>query len=596
MQVQPADTPVIQRAPGSAVRSHQSYTPQVEGVCHHSGQYLARSEINPQQIALLREQHDFPGFKELDDLFARAFHAREHQHLIWSRPGLQGVALLIAGMLLLIADIPVWLRRNQWATLVEFVLVYAVAILGLLAGLALCAWGAWLLARRNAIYHRRFASDPLGMGDFPLFGSLLQIRLREHVQADMSNDAGGIVQPQHMHGTVDVDVYPEPMSVAHYAQYRERYGARGAGAFVHAGVIAFNNLQSVAFKQDNEQIEFGNRLVLRQPAARTFAPAGVAVAERVRFGATYELLGPALERGSGERRRFVLELSPEVEAYDSRTLVLRFCWHGERQTECRLVECRVKIEPELLPVSKVALGRTLVTNGDTEVIWRNLAFRDGELVLSVTFSHPILTSAWQPPLVLSGNYQFSCTSTISGLGVAREEIWNAMGRRAIERSEADISGEGVICGNLRINTALLSQEHEFVRGERLPTTHPLDHELVMHVAQVLADQRVVIQDIEQAAPRPDPSGRPETELLYWDIVGRRYEESVLEAIDVHVVITGVATNGQQPDGQAPAEIDLRVRCLHDPRNTKTPNYVQTTCDALMAELRRRIPAWSGGVT
>src|SRR6266508_6573853 len=92
---------IVEIGKTSAVRSHRSYDPHVEAVCHHSGSYLTRAEVYPQWIGLLREQHDFPGFPELDREFAKAAHTYEHQHLIWSRPGIKGIACMCSGILLL---------------------------------------------------------------------------------------------------------------------------------------------------------------------------------------------------------------------------------------------------------------------------------------------------------------------------------------------------------------------------------------------------------------------------------------------------------------------------------------------------------------
>src|SRR5258708_4591722 len=108
---------------GSAVRSHQSYESQVHAICHHSGQYLTSDETYHKWINPLRQQHDFPGVPELDDEFAQAAHAQNHQHRVWSKPGIAGVALVISNLLLLFLMARVLTQRDQVTTdVTEFVL------------------------------------------------------------------------------------------------------------------------------------------------------------------------------------------------------------------------------------------------------------------------------------------------------------------------------------------------------------------------------------------------------------------------------------------------------------------------------------------
>jgi hypothetical protein len=97
------------------------------------------------------------------------------------------------------------------------------------------------------------------------------------------------------------------------------------------------------------------------------------------------------------------------------------------------------------------------------------------------------------------------------------------------------------------------------------------------VTEVLLEEGFDLQRVTRTAPRLDPTGRLDKQLLYWDIQGRRYIEELLDAVDVHVVITGsdkiIQASVNDDVFQPYAQIDLRARCLHDPRNTSTPKAV-----------------------
>jgi len=108
---------------------------------------------------------------------------------------------------------------------------------------------------------------------------------------------------------------------------------------------------------------------------------------------------------------------------------------------------------------------------------------------------------------------------------------------------------------------------------------PPDEKLVECVNNVLLEEGFDLQRIMRAAPRLDPTGRLDKQLYYWDVSGRRYNEELLDSLDVHVVVTGydrVLDTGATVDSFQPrANIDLRVRCLSDPRNRVTPDAIDT---------------------
>ncbi len=153
------------------IRSHRSYEPHVEMVCHHSGRYLTRAETNPTTLAFLREQHDFPGFKELDDLFLNASHDRQHTHVIWNKAGVEGVAMTSAGIMLLVGTLYLARLSDQWGYVIEFALLWLMLVVGGFGGLTLLVLGIQRVSQRNAIFHRQAQGKHPEVWDFPLLCS-----------------------------------------------------------------------------------------------------------------------------------------------------------------------------------------------------------------------------------------------------------------------------------------------------------------------------------------------------------------------------------------------------------------------------------------
>jgi hypothetical protein len=577
-------SPTIERASASAVCSHESFDTQVEGICHHSGRYLTRTEINPELIVGLREQHDFPGFQTLDELFARAVHAREYQHLIWSEPGIQGIALIITSGLLVGGAILAWWHADQWATLFEFVIIFLLIIAATIAGVICLVIGSRLFLNRTRIYHRRAANSRPAIDDFPLLCSY-KIDAEEIVYAHLSNDRRVPPDVIAASGTMMVEVQPEPLALQHYETYRRIYQDPSSGASFHAGVIAADNLQHVLFSPD---IEYSHRFVLHGETAPYLDPRGTTTGVPIRFTAPYQIQSAALYNGERDSCRFLLDFRPEFEAFDSYTLVLHLRWLGAPQLAGRLVECNIVVPPDLQPVTRVDSGRVAYEGGITLLRWRNLTFQGGEITLRATFSKPILQI--QP--ILIGNYHVIFDGTLSGLRINPEHVWNVLGRHATERTQPSIRSVSTLKGTLTITTALLSQEHEYVFNEQIPIPSECspNHHLIGCITRALNDGNVSIQRIEQAAPRLDPAGTLQRRMLYWDIIGRYYGASMYEVVDIHIVVSGY--DDTQPNTTdpptVPSRIDVRVRSLYDPRNTALPDSVNTTGQALADLIRERI--------
>jgi hypothetical protein len=462
--------------------------------------------------------------------------------------------------------------------LIEYVTVYALLIIGSVVGVGLLIFGSTQIARRNIIYHRQANGQRPTIEDFPLFGAY-KIDAHERVTAHLRNDQHTPPHVKRARGTVQVEVMPEASAAEQYATYRATYTDPSIGRYLHAGTIAFDSLEAVSFTPD---IEYGHRMALRQPIEEYVVRAGRVTQQPALFETTYDIDSSVMYTDSASGQRFVLDFRPELKEHDSYTLQLRFRWLGNSSRMCRLNECRLIFDPDLGKIVRVEQGRRVQHNDGEDIVWRNLLFQDGSLTLSVSFSQPILNK----PILLKGAYEVDVDGALSGLVIRPEMVWNALGRRATERTQPSIRASSIMQSNITIATSLLSQEHELVRKAIVPVPCPPDYELVRRVAQVLVNCEVDIQRIEQAAPRLDPRGTLQTELRYWDIIGRRYERKLLEAVDVHVVISGYVVADQQALDAPQSQIDVRVRCLHDPRDMATPRCATLTRNIIKSELER----------
>lgn len=576
--------PTRQRAPGSAVRSHESYEPAVQSVCHHSGRYLTVEETNPERSSLLRGQYDFPGLKALDDRFQGAAHARFHQHLVWIRPAVQGMAMLIAAALSALAAILVWSRREQWYSLPEGIALYVGLGAATLVGLSFAGVGLWLLSERNTLYHRGARGQRPAIDDFPLLGAY-RIDVREEYALDIDTSRREVALPTRGIGKVTVDVIPAQDIPELCRGYCAAYQSADVGSHLHAGTVAFEGLAKVEFDPD---IEYRHRMALRQPVAEQFAPSGEPSCDPVRFEAPYKIDATVMAPGAAdEQRRLRFDLSPRLEGFGSYTLQLHIRWLGA-PTECGIEECRLFIPPELGRVWRVEHGRYVDGDQGPEVIWRNLALQDGELRLSMTVSMPLLQTVAPP--TIRGSYRFLIGQSIAGLHVPLTNIWDARGRSWASTNgvQPSVTYLSTVSGNLDLHVALLAQEHEFVCDDRRAIAEEPGYPLTEHLARILSRVGVDIQRIEEAMPRLDPVGSLEHELSYWDIIGRCYEPVARESADVHLVVHGTRTV-TAPARSARTVVDVRVRCLHDPRSRQLIEFSRNIHELIMTEIDHELP-------
>jgi hypothetical protein len=384
--------------------------------------------------------------------------------------------------------------------------------------------------------------------------------------------------------TLRVELIPDEQMQSLYATYQERYGALGYGEYVHGGTIALEHAHRVVM---SPSLEYGHRLVLRQPVVQQFAPNQQYSGKPVHFERSYQLKSEVFEGKEGDLTLFPLAIQPEIRLDDSYTLLIHFRWHGDAALQPVLTECRITIPESLGSVVRVSWGRVL---DDIEVLWRGLPFKDRTLTLSVTFAEAILKA--QP--VIEGSYAVTLDGLLSGLLIRRDRVWNALGVPISGDARLSVRRKSTISGPLRVYTAYLSQEHEHVvDGKDLFVLYEPDHALLRLLAQVLVAEGVSLQRIDRPLQRLAPEGRLGLQLTYWDIVGRSYEEINLNALDVHVVVagrrllqgsreaTGVKTAAGLSPTDQPTRIDVRVRCLHDPRNQVPVARAHALCDNIV---------------
>lgn len=585
-----------QRTNRSAVRSHQSYEQGVRYVCHHSGKYLTNEENNPATWGFLREQHDFPGFPELDRRFQSAAHAREYQHLIWSKAGAEGVGLLLGALLLLWGAWLVAGRRHMWSNLIEFGFIHFFVLMAGFGALVMIISGVLKLIRRNDLYHQEIKDPHPCIDDFPLFGSYA-IYIHEQYELELANNRRELPSFKNCkaEGSIRVDVMPEPDSPDIYREYCNIYAphiAQGLGAYLFAGVIALEGRQSVSFKTP---IDYEHRLILRQPTTERFVVAGKPQRELLSFETKYNIGSTILctetalhSESEKDRGRSKISITPELELFDSYTLNVMFLWHGN-PIACFLDECKLEIPPEYGTVAHVQQGHLL----GTEVVWRHKLFKPVEeskldvqtLTLTVRFTKPVLASDDIPPIV--GSYRLMFEQAISGLHVSPEQIWDAMGKSVIHYSHPSVIVTSVVQGSLIADIAVLAQEHEYVAQQRFATQAAPTGDLIRQIVAVLTEALDVnIQRIKEAMPRLDPQGSLKRQLHYWDILGRKYINATLEALDVHVVVSG--STAHETSEKALTRIDLRLRCLYDPRNPEITQHADRTCQIIYNEICKKI--------
>lgn len=565
----------ISRDDSTPIRSHQSFDSQVEAICHHSGQYLTADEANHPiwrrlVTRLLKEQHDFPGLRSLDRVFMNAAHANEHQHIVWSRIAIRSIALLLPIPFVVI----ILFTLFQLQDFIPLQLWYF-----FLGGLALFAFGCLIATffgiaqylRRGTLFHNTNAKKPPMVLDYPIVGKY-QVDVLEQVSINLDNVNTDRPQVMSQRGDISVNLYASSGQWEDYEKFRTHYQDHAAGAYVHGGTINLENLNSIRFLDDT--FEFDHRIVLRVRSAEANFNSATTRYPTVKVKSSYEISPEALYPIHSGLPRFPLEIEPRLSPNDSRTLELRFSWRGPNPTaDCRLDNCTLNIPLVFGRVIRVKLGR--VNHEKNQVVWRNRSFRQQGLVLSITFEKPVLTCHD----LITGNYTFSYEGLLSNMTVSPKNIWNVLGRR-LDKEACEISLKTIVSGDLTLGVQRLSQEHEYVQA--MPTIncpYPPNESLVKAVTDVLLDEGFDLQRVTRTAPRLDPTGRLDKQLFYWDILGRQYIEDLLDAVDVHVVITGsdrILHGNQVDEGFQPyTNIDLRARCLHDPRNKSTPQAVDS---------------------
>lgn len=597
IELQQATTHIV-RAPQSAVRSHVSFQPDVAGVCSHSGQYLTDAEVHLTPSALLRESHEFPGLPGLDRCFSRMTHAAEHAHWSWSHVTIRGLSLAFGGAALLylayrMAPEQIYASAGWMNTLFGALLAVLIA-----AGLVLLGWGLWQMATREAAFHALATRTHMGpaTADYPIEATY---RLSAHEALEVNLDTAGSHPPTVGKQACSVRIHVFPLvndTVERYDRYREQYAAHAVGASVFAGVVAPDELQGVVFEP--EVVEFDHRIVLRRPAA-AIGIAGAATCPEFEVVAPYRLEPETLMLRQGATDYFPLHCEARIDPYNSRVLEVRLVWNRSDDRQLQLEACTLTIPDALGKVSSVAQGR--VNQEQTQVFWRKRAFQsDGNrqsAVLRVEFQQAILTCR-EP---IRGDYAIALDGLVSDLNLQSERVWNAFGRRATA-SDCVVRYSSRLYGRLSIDPQRLSVEHEYVqKTEHVQVPIMPDERVVDVVLTVLIEEGFAVQRIAQAQPRKNLAGVLPSELVYWDIFGRHYTPQLLDPIDAHVVLSGVAAPVEPGGGSAArpfSAVTLHLRTLHDPRNTQLPSQLDKIIGlgdaSLAAKIERRLAPLAAG--
>jgi hypothetical protein len=575
---------VIARDESTPIRSHQSYDSQVHAVCHHSGQYLTQNEARHSiwdrfVTNLLKEQHDFPGLPTLDRAFGRAYHADNHQHVIWSRITIRSIGCLLLTPLILLLVLALFELRDFVPLVVWYVYLAGLVLLTAVAA-GLILYALFQISRRSALFHKYAVNRPPAVLDYPVIGKM-QITTREEITIDLDNMDQARPQVLNQQGRLSIKLFPDNGNWENYVTYRQQYEAFPVGQYFHGGVVALDNLKYVQFSGDH--MEFDHRIILRTPADPSDIDDDTGLLPPVTVDTDYHILPAAFYPNYRGVSRFPLECEPRLAPNDSRTLELHFSWRGQNPNDnCRLEECVLHIPGDSLgKVTKVTYGRYHPDLYQPKIIWRNRAFNQRHLVLRISFEEPIL----QCHEMLTGNYQFSADGLLSGMEINPKHIWNALGHR-VKSEHCDITRRTIVSGKLSFGLQRLSQEHELVHTmPPIVCNVPPDDRSAQAVIDVLLEEGFDLQRVMRSAPRLDPTGRLDKQLFYWDILGRKYDAELLDSLDIHVVISGsdriINTSKQNAEDtfRPVTNIDLRVRCLHDPRNEEIVKEV----DALLGQ-------------
>lgn len=568
----------VERDSRSPVYSHQAdYSDQVHAICHHSGRYLTYRETNPTVRLLLREQHDFPGLPKLDQAFNKAAHSHQHEHWIWSQPGIRGLVMILSG-------IAVFMLAYYTNELRDFVpadiwwwLFLVVVITAFVGSLAFVGYGLMLIGQREEKFHQWAQGMPPATPDFPIECNY-EIEIEENLTAQLGNMVTYPENVVEQNGRVTAIIVPVQNDLEMFAQYREQYRMHPVGNQVMAGAIALRGLEGINLV--GSSVDFDHRIILRDSSAKLKLDQSGETYESFSITTDYTISPSILYTEHKGLKQFPLQCEPIISRDDSRTLELRFTWRPTdsgwqmKNLKIALEECVLESisDDYLKPATFVKHGR--YDQESEHVIWRNMHFREvkkGEwqLRLFVTFEYPILNC----PEYIVGKYKLKMNGLVSNLQVSSDYVWTAWGLRAGE-NDCVIRKGAIIQGELRINPQLLSQEHEHVTDtEPIICPLPPDVYLIGKVLKVIQDEGFELQRVLQASPRLHPTGRLDASLQYWDVAGRRYNPETLDAIDIHIVISGYEHSSRLSTKEKirpRSQIDIRLRCLHDPRNKRTP--------------------------
>lgn len=551
--------------------SHESFETPIFSTCHHSGSYLTRAETNPKPVRRFQVQNDFPGLPKLDEAFSIAVHAKKYQHIEWNEILIIGFLIGFLGFFFIAFG---FLSRYyaQAGIAPNLILFYLLLVP---TGVFCLLLALILYGKQEFFYHKILAKwKPPRVNDYPLSCSY-EIKARENLFVDLGNALGTPpeIRRNESKGHLCVTMYPVETEWETYAEYRKQYRRYRVGKNLNAGTVALNCLEGIELPTNNENIEYGHRIILRKLVRETNIARTKKRLAPFAIDFEYGIKLQPMNASVGVLSRFPLECRPQIPAYDSRTLELHFFWHGEKVPSLLLEDCVLQVPYELEPATYVSSGRYDREKGT--VSWHKLGFRNESLTLSVQFENPVL----EYKDVITGSYTFSMEDLISKMKVA--QIWDVRGLK-VKNGTFIFRPKTTIKGSVDVETQRLSQGHEYVKETLFTLPVPPDYLTVEALIGVLISENFDILRVAQRLPRLDPVGDLNKQLIYWDVFGRCYSGELLDSFDLHIVVAGHSqiTGANNSEEYVPqTQVDLRVRCLHDPRNDAVIEFVNSVVNA-----------------
>ncbi len=550
--------------------SHLSYETPVVGCCHHTGDYLTAAEIEPTQQYRFWISNEFPGLPKINKAFRDAFHQKKSHHLEIDERWLLPIALLLfaIGSLIFSIDYRVNLQTiNDLPNLLFFWLyLFGFSFFLLLTALAI-------------LFDEKLYHNILSIGRrpklyvYPLDCSY-EVEAIEKLTVNLDNSEGLVPEVKQQDCQLKVTVHPAENNWESIVDYAQKYRLSLAHLEMFAGIVSLNRLSAVQFPNGDSRFEYDHRINLRFPYQSPSRRRRSKPSNQLIYRTPYKINFDQLESNKDDPNNFPLVCTPKIAPNNSRQLNIEFEWKGKQKISS-IPFCQLEIPDELGSVIYVKLGhydkeRCIVT-------WNNLKFKENQLTLTLHFEKPVLTYKQK----ICGQYKVELDDLYSEMTIDPSHIWDVLGHR-VKSSQSMIRLKTDLSGDLIIDPQRLSQAHEYVTGMSINAPIPPSEEIVQTILNVLLSEGFDVLRVAKQFPRLDPLGNLNKALLYWDIFTRRYSKDLMESFDLHLIVSGYTQAESESEftpEQSGMAVDLRIRCLHDPRNKALVQFVKESMEA-----------------